>query len=146
MMTPGPRNLIRIMVVDDHFIVRHGLVDIIRNEPDMQIVAEAEDGDQAVEIHRRQRPDVTLMDLRMPRMSGHEATAAILRESPGSRIIVLSGYSGDEDVKRAIEAGACFYLLKDTPRAALVDAIRAVHRGESRLSSVQRRRTSPDCQ
>jgi two-component system NarL family response regulator len=101
----------------------------------MQIVAEAEDGDEAIEMHRRLRPDVTLMDLRMPRMSGHEATAAILKESPGSRIIILSGFSGDEDVKRALAAGACSYLLKDTPRAALVDAIRAVHRGESPVSA-----------
>ena len=124
-----------------------GRVERTRRQPgQVEIVAEASDGDEAVKMHRRLRPDVTLMDLRMPRMSGHEATAAIIKESPGSRIVALSGFGGDENVKRALAAGACFYLHKDTPRAALVDAIRSVHRGESRMApwrGVRSERPSP---
>ena len=120
---------IRIMLVDDHFLVRMGLLGTLGAEKDMTVVAEAENGAEAVSQFRHFQPDVTLMDLRLPGMDGIESTAAIRREFPKARIIVLSTYDGDEDIHRALEAGAAGYLLKEIQRDALLRAIRDVHLG-----------------
>jgi DNA-binding NarL/FixJ family response regulator len=125
---------IRVLLADDHPIVREGLAAIINRQPDMSVVAEAGTGQQAVDLHRQHRPDVTLMDLRMPVMGGVEATAAILHEDAGARIIVLTTYDGDEDIFRALKAGAKAYLLKDMQGAELLEAIRAVQGGAHRIS------------
>ena len=127
---------IRIMVVDDHPIVREGLAAIINRQPDMAVVAEAEDGRQAIDLFRRDLPDVTLMDLRLPVVSGLDAIKAIRTDFPASRIIVLTTYDGDEDIYRSLEAGACGYLLKDMFRADLLEAIRAVHGGQRRIPPI----------
>jgi two-component system NarL family response regulator len=124
---------IRVLIADDHFVVRMGLAAVIHTQPDMTVVAEATTGKQAVELFRQHRPDVTLMDLRMPEMDGIEAITAIRAEFPDSRFIVLTTYDGDEDIYRALQAGARAYLLKDMLRDALVEAIRAVHAGQRRL-------------
>ena len=121
------------MVVDDHPIVREGLSAIINRQPDMAVVAEAEDGQQALDMFRRNLPDVTLMDLRLPVISGLDAIKAIRKDFPASRIIVLTTYDGDEDIYRSLEAGACGYLLKDMFREELLEAIRAVHGGLRRI-------------
>jgi two-component system NarL family response regulator len=124
---------IRVLIADDHFVVRMGLAAVVHTQPDMTVVAEATTGKQAVELFRQHRPDVTLMDLRMPEMDGIEAITAIRAEFPDSRFIVLTTYDGDEDIYRALQAGARAYLLKDMLRDALVEAIRAVHAGQRRL-------------
>jgi two-component system, NarL family, response regulator len=124
---------IRILIVDDHAVVREGLAAMIARRPDMQVVAEAENGLRAVELAHQHQPDVILMDLRMPHMGGVEAIAHIRAEKPNARIIVLTTYDGDEDIYRALQAGARAYLLKDTPRDDLLEAIRAVHAGQKRL-------------
>ena len=121
---------IRIMVVDDHFVVRMGLTTLINTQTDMTVVGEATNGKQAVELFRAERPDVTLMDLRMPEMNGVEAITAIRNEYPDCRIIVLTTYDGDEDIYRAFQAGARAYLLKDMHRDELLEAIRSVYRGQ----------------
>ena len=125
--------MIHILVVDDHPIVREGLTAIINRQADMTVVAEAADGEQAVEMFRRHQPDVTLMDLRLPKRSGVEAIAAIRKESPAAHLIVLTTYDGDQDIYRALQAGAQGYLLKDMFREELLDAIRAVHLGKRRI-------------
>lgn len=124
---------IRVMVVDDHFVVRVGLAGTINVEHDLEVVAEAKDGVQALEMFRRHQPDVTLMDLRLPGMGGDEATAAIRREFPKARIIVLSTYDGDDNIHRALQAGAQGYLLKTALHNELLKAIRAVHAGRKYL-------------
>ena len=124
---------IRVMIVDDHKIVRQGLVALINTEPDLTVVAEGSDGQQAVELFRQHKPDVTLMDLRMPRLSGVEATKAIRQQSPAARIIVLTTVDGDEDIYRALQAGAQSYLLKGVSFEDLTDAIRTVHAGQRRI-------------
>ena len=124
---------IRIMVVDDHPVVREGLAAMIDRQPDMTVVAEASDGRQAIERFDKMNPDVALMDLRMPVMSGVEAISEIRKRHPAARIIVLTTYDGDEDIYRALQAGAQGYLLKDMFRDELLDAIRAVHRGQRRI-------------
>lgn len=126
-------NPIRILITDDHFLVRLGLATIINTQSDMTVVAEAGDGRQAIELFRQHRPDVTLMDLRMPEMNGIEAIQEIYREFPDSRIIVLTTYDGDEDIYRALQAGARSYILKDMVGDELLDAIRAVHAGQRRI-------------
>jgi DNA-binding NarL/FixJ family response regulator len=126
-------NRIRIMVVEDHHVVRQGLVALLKGTPDMEVIAEAQDGAQAVERFRQHRPDITLMDLRMPNLGGAQATEAIRKEFPQARIIVLTTYDGDEDIYRAIQAGARGYLLKDMFGEELMEAIRAVHAGKSRI-------------
>src|SRR4051812_6137286 len=103
---------IRIVVADDHFIVRAGLVALVDTEPDMEIVAEAADGVQAVEQYNRLKPDLILMDLRMPLKSGVEATIDIRREHPEARVLMLTTFGGDEDIYRALQAGAQGYVLK----------------------------------
>ncbi|MDQ3256734.1 MAG: response regulator transcription factor [Acidobacteriota bacterium] len=120
---------IRLMVVDDHPVVRQGLIAMINIQPDMTVVAEAGDGRQAVELFRQQRPDVTLMDLRLPLMSGVEAITAIRREFPTSRFVVLTTFDGDEDIHHALQAGAQAYLLKDMLLEELLKAIKTVHGG-----------------
>ncbi len=124
---------IRIMVVDDHPIVREGFGGMIRTEPDMTVVAEARTGEEALVLFRQHRPDVTLMDLRMPGLSGIDAIRAILAEFPNSHIIVLTTYDGDEDIYRALQAGAQAYLLKDMLIDDILTAIRAVHAGQRRI-------------
>jgi DNA-binding NarL/FixJ family response regulator len=126
-------NPIRVLIADDHFVVRMGLAAVINTQPDMVVVAEAINGKQAIEFFRQHRPDITLMDLRMPEMGGIEAITAIRKEFPESRFIVLTTYDGDEDIYRALQAGARSYLLKDMLRDTLVDAIRAVHAGQRRI-------------
>jgi DNA-binding NarL/FixJ family response regulator len=120
---------IRLMVVDDHQIVRQGLVGMCQMAPDIILVAEAEDGRQAIEQYRKNRPDVTLMDLRMPVMNGVDAIRLIRSEFPDSKFIVLSTYDGDDNVYRAIEAGAHSYVLKNVKRDQLLDTIRRVYAG-----------------
>lgn len=125
---------IRVLTVDDHALLREGIAALIAAEPDMTLVAEAANGREALEQFRRHRPDVTLMDLRMPELSGLEALSAIRAEAPDARVIVLTTYSGDVQILRALRAGASAYLLKSTLRDELLDAIRAVHAGHKRLS------------
>jgi len=123
----------RIMIADDHPVVREGFAAMIGTEPDMTVVAQARSGEEAIELFRRVRPDVTLMDLRMPGMGGVEAIRALRREFPDSRLIVLTTYDGDGDIYRALEAGAQAYLLKDMLCDEILAAIRAVHAGQRRI-------------
>lgn len=127
---------IRILVVDDHHIVRQGLVALLSTVSDIEVVAEAGDGAEAQEMHRKLQPDITIMDLRLPRMSGVEAIIAIRAESPKARFIVLTTFDGDEDIYRALQAGAKGYLLKGMRAEELTDAIRTVHAGKSRIPTV----------
>ena len=127
---------IRVMVVDDQAVVRQGFVALINTVPDMRVIVEATTGPQAVELYRQHRPDVTLMDLRMPGGGGVEAITAIRREFPDARIIVLTTYDGDEDIYRSLQAGAQGYLLKDVFFEELEDAIRSVHAGLRRIPTV----------
>ena len=127
---------ITILIAEDHLIARVGLKTIISMQSDMQVVAEAANGAQAVELYRRHRPGITLMDVRMPVMTGVEAAVAIHEESPEARIIALSTYGGDEDIRRALQAGVRSYLTKDVLHDELIRAIRAVHSGASYLPPV----------
>src|SRR4030095_1241661 len=124
---------IRIMVVDDHHVVREGLVSMIEKEPGLHVVADTGSGEEAVVLFRKHKPDVTLMDLRLPGISGAEAVAAIRAEYPNSRFIVLTTYDGDEDIYRALQAGAQAYLLKGMFREVLIEAVQAVHAGLRRI-------------
>ncbi len=129
----NPAGRIRTMVAEDHFVVRVGLGSIINSQPDMVNVAEAGNGRQAVEMFDQHLPDVTLMDLRLPGMSGIEAITAILAKHPRARVIMLSSFGGPENVFRAFQAGARAYFLKDVKGRDLVNAIRAVHAGQRPL-------------
>src|ERR1700738_1253168 len=123
---------IRVLIADDHGIVREGLVSMIRrNKADMTGVGEANNRREAVELWKEHRPDVTLLDLRMPELDGVDAIKAIRADDEKARIIVLTTFDSDEDIYRAIQAGAKGYLLKDVPREALMDCIRRVHVGET---------------
>jgi DNA-binding NarL/FixJ family response regulator len=124
---------IRLMVVDDHPAFRTGLAALIEREPDMTVVAETGDGRQVLPLFRQERPDVVLMDLRLPGLSGVEATMALRREFPEARVIVVTTYDADEDVYRAVQSGAQSYLLKDMSKDEIVGTIRAVHAGQSKL-------------
>jgi DNA-binding NarL/FixJ family response regulator len=130
--TRAPKARIRVLIADDHGVVREGLVSMIqRNKADMTVVGEASNGREAVELWKEHRPDVTLLDLRMPELDGVDAIKAIRADHEKARIIVLTTFDGDEDIYRAIQAGAKGYLLKDVPREALMDCIRRVHAGET---------------
>ena len=125
---------IRIMAVDDHPLYRHGIAAVVSVQVDLKLVAEAANGREAIQQFRTHRPDVTLMDLQMPEMSGLDAIRAILGEFPDARIIVLTTYAGDVQVLRALKAGACGYLLKDALHGEVLETIRAVHAGKKALS------------
>jgi DNA-binding NarL/FixJ family response regulator len=125
--------VIRVMLVDDHPIVREGLRSLLDAEPDIEVVGECGDADTAAATAAATRPDLVLMDLRMPGRDGVAATADVLAACP-TRVVVLTTYDHDGDVLRAVEAGASGYLLKDTPRAGLVEAVRAAARGETVLA------------
>jgi DNA-binding NarL/FixJ family response regulator len=130
----APHAPIRVMCVDDHPLVRKGIASIINNEPDMQMVAEASQGRQAVELFRKHQPDVTLMDLRMPEMDGIEAVKQIRAEFPEARIIALTSFDGDQEIYRALEAGVRGYLLKEMVHTEVLSAIRAVYAGKRLMS------------
>jgi len=131
---------VRVVVADDHPVVRSGIVALLDLEPDLEVVGEAGDGEQAVALAHELRPDLVLMDLRMPGTDGAAATARVVAELPGVHVLVLTTYETDTDILRAVEAGATGYLLKDTPRDQLVAGVRAAARGEPALSpSVARR-------
>jgi DNA-binding NarL/FixJ family response regulator len=127
-------NPIRILAVDDHPVFRHGIIGLLADQPDMELVGEASSGVEAVRQFRAHRPDITLMDLQMPEMSGLDAMIAIRGEFPDAKIIVLTTYGGDVQVLRALKAGARAYLLKNTLHRDLTDTIRAVSAGRKALS------------
>jgi len=127
------QNLIRILTVDDHPLLRKGIAALVNPEPDLKLVAEAANGKEAIEAFRSHQPDVTLMDLQMPELDGLEAIVAIRREHPEARIIVLTTYTGDMQVLRALKAGARAYILKGQVHKELLDTIRAVHAGHKRI-------------
>jgi DNA-binding NarL/FixJ family response regulator len=130
-MTEAAR--IRVLSVDDHPLLREGIGALVNAQPDMQLVAQAATGREAVEQYRAQRPDITLMDLRLPDMSGVDALAAIRAEFPEARIVMLTTFEGDVEIQRALAAGARGYLLKSLPPAELIEAIRHVHAGRKRI-------------
>ncbi len=124
---------IGVLIADDHSVLRQGLVSLIGFEADMMVVGEASNGREAVDLWRQQRPDVILLDLRMPELDGVGVIRQIRAQDENTRIIVLTTFDGDEDIYRAIQAGAKGYLLKDVPREALIDSIRRVYAGETCL-------------
>jgi two-component system, NarL family, response regulator len=128
--TSNPDGRIRVLVADDHPVVRTGLAAVLVQQADLDLVAEAENGERAVALYREHQPDVCLMDLRMPVMDGVEAIRAITAEFPGARILALTTYEGDADIRRALEAGARGYLLKDMLLTDVIQAVRAVRRGD----------------
>jgi len=133
-VSEGP-NLIRILAVDDHPIFRQGIVGLLADQPDMQMVGEASNGREAIQQFRTHNPDVTLMDLQMPEMNGLDAIIAIRGEFPQAKIIVLTTYSADVQVLRALKAGARAYLVKNLLHKELLETIRSVHTGKRALSA-----------
>jgi DNA-binding NarL/FixJ family response regulator len=129
----GSAERIRILSVDDHPVLREGIAALLEAQGDMLLVAEAANGREAIELFRKHRPDVTLMDLEMPEMSGIEAIVEIRKEFPQARILVLTTYKGDIHAARALDAGACGYLLKSALRKELLDTIRAIRAGHKRV-------------
>src|ERR1700674_2037907 len=125
--------MIRVLSVDDHPLLRAGIAALVNAESDMKLVAEATNGQEAIEKFRLHRPDVTLMDLQMPALNGIEATIGIRSEFPSARIIVLTTYGGDVQVLRALRAGAQGYILKGHVHRELLEAVRAVHAGKKRI-------------
>jgi NarL family two-component system response regulator LiaR len=138
--SPANQPAIRVLVADDHAIVRKGLCALLATEPGIEVVGEAQDGSEAIAQVQTLRPDVVLMDLAMPGMDGLEATRRITASQPGARVLVLTSYSGDEQIFPAIRAGALGYLLKDASPHELVQAIRQIHDGESSLHPTIARR------
>jgi DNA-binding NarL/FixJ family response regulator len=132
MTTPAPKSErpIRVLVVDDHFVVRMGLVALVNTEPDLAVVGEADDGEQAIALFQQLQPDLVLMDMRMPGKSGPEATAQIRRLSDQARVLILSAFDGDEEIHGALEAGAAGYVLKSATGEELIPALRAVAAGK----------------
>lgn len=128
-MQPSSKRKTRVMICEDHLIARVGLNAIVNAQPDMTVVGEATQGEQAVTLYREWRPDVVLMDIRMPVMNGFDSIAAIRREFPDARIVALSTFGGDEDIRRAISAGALAFLTKDAPHDDLIAAVRTVAQG-----------------
>lgn len=124
---------IRIFCVDDHPLLRKGICSVITSQPDMLLVAEASNGHEAINLFRKHRPDVTLMDLRLPGMSGIDAMIAIRGEFPDARIIILTTFEGDVEIQRALEAGARAYMLKTMPPEDMIQTIRQVHAGKKRV-------------
>jgi len=124
---------IRVLCVDDHPLLREGIAAIINNQPDMLLVAEASNGREAIQKYREHQPDVTLMDLRLPDMSGIDSMIAIRSEFPEARIVMLTTFEGDVEIQRSLEAGARGYLLKSMPPKDLAEAIRQVHSGKKRI-------------
>ncbi|HEY2568025.1 MAG TPA: response regulator transcription factor [Candidatus Udaeobacter sp.] len=131
--TSAKKKRIRILIADDHTVVREGLVSLVKRKSDMVVLAEASNGREAVDLWKQHHPDVTLLDLRMPEMDGVSAINKIRELDPNAHIVVLTTYDGDEDIYRAIKAGAKAYLLKDTARDALVECVRKVYAGETYL-------------
>lgn len=142
MSTAEQASKIRILLVDDHILMRMGLLSATNNEPDMIVVAEAEDGEEAIAAFREHKPDVVVLDLRMPKLNGLETISALRQEFFGVRVLVLSNYSGGDDIASAVKAGASGYVSKDMPLERLLEAIRAVHRGEKFLPNEIARRYS----
>lgn len=124
---------IRIFCVDDHPLMREGIAAVIRHEPDMLLVAEASSGREAIDGFRKHRPDITLMDIRLPDIGGIDAVIAIRTEFPCARVIMLTTFEGDAEIQRALEAGAQGYMLKSMPRKQLVEMIRRVHGGKKQI-------------
>jgi DNA-binding NarL/FixJ family response regulator len=135
---------IRILVGEDHLVARVGVTTIVNMQPDMSVVAEASNGAQAVELYRQHRPDIALLDMRMPVMNGVDAAAAIRSEFPSARLIALTTYGGDEDIRRALAVGVSSYLTKDVLHDELLKAIRAVHAGETYLPASVAAAVSPE--
>lgn len=130
----GERAPIRVLLADDHPIVRNGVSQILAEQPDIEVVAQAADGQTAVALYRRERPDVSLIDLRMPALDGAQVVEQIRREHPNAVLVVLTTFDADDDVERALMAGAKAYLLKDVSPADLVACVRTVHRGGTWVS------------
>ena len=126
----GSGQVIRVLCVDDHPLVRKGIASLLANESDLNLVAEAAGGQEAVDLHRALRPDVTLMDLKLPDLDGVTATRMIREEFPQARVIALTSYDGDQEIYRALEAGARGYLLKEMVHTDVLRAIRVVHSGK----------------
>jgi DNA-binding NarL/FixJ family response regulator len=133
-MTGTQAGPIRVLVADDHPVVRMGLVSLIKSQADMAVVAEAGNGKEAIELYRQHRPDLLMMDVRMPVMTGVDATVALRAEFPDSRILILTTYEADEDIVRTLRAGAQGYLLKDSAGPEMLEAIRAIHAGQRRVA------------
>jgi DNA-binding NarL/FixJ family response regulator len=140
-MAPGRNSeRITVMVVDDHPVVRHGIASLLESEEDIEVVAQARSGEEAVRLHAEHGPAVTIMDLRLPGMSGVDAIRRIRAASPDALVVVLTTYDGDEDIHQALEAGARAYLLKDSFTEEVVETVRAVHGGARRVPEAIARR------
>lgn len=127
---------LKVLIADDHAVVRIGLRASLEMEPDIQVVAEASTGEQALSQYRRHQPDLALIDLRMPGLDGIQTTAMLCREVPGARVIIISTFKGGDDILRAMQAGAKTYLPKSVPREELIKAVRTIAKGETYLPNV----------